>query len=348
MEKPVRVTVLVYVHNAEKYLIDCLKSLSNQILDDMEIICINDGSTDESADILKNFATKEPRMRVIELKKSAGYGRVLNRGIKLAGGEYIGIIEATDFINPEMFIELFALAKKFDADVAKSNYFIFDKDKDELKDAILPEEAGFVIDPMENTRIFYQPPAIWSAIYKKSFLEKEKIGFLETSACACQDISFNVKILASGGAIVLTDKPYLHHRPIKTVIDNAEEAFNINEEFAEAERYLKKKDVWKVYGYIFEAVKFASYHWNMLNLKKEFLEKFALRMRAEFHDADNKNMLRKPYFPKNHWRMLRVLLDTSPTAFLLIFKNRNKKQLKSNNQKPTKAKTKSKSDDELD
>ncbi|MBO7664407.1 glycosyltransferase, partial [Candidatus Saccharibacteria bacterium] len=117
MEKPVRVTVLVYVHNAEKYLIDCLKSLSNQILDDMEIICINDGSTDESADILKNFATKEPRMRVIELKKSAGYGRVLNRGIKLASREYIGIIEATDFINPEMFIELFALAKKFDADV---------------------------------------------------------------------------------------------------------------------------------------------------------------------------------------------------------------------------------------
>lgn len=322
----VRVTVLVYIHNSEKYLLDCLKSLSNQILDDMEIICISDGSTDGSVDILENFAKKEPRMRVINLPKSAGYGRVLNQGIKIARGEYIGIIEAADFINPEMFIELFALAKKHDADVAKGNYTIFEsEEKDTPKDSILPEEAGFIINPLENTRIFYQAPAIWSGIYKKEFLEKQKIFFLETNASTCQDISFNFKILSSGGKIVLTDKAYLHHRSLKIEIKN-DELFNINREFAEAENYLKDKIIWKTYGYIFEAVKFASFHWYMLSLDKAKLEKFALRMRAEFHDADNKNMLRKPYFPKNHWRMLRVLLDTSVNAFLLIFKSYRKKK----------------------
>lgn len=344
MDKKTRVTVLVYVHNSENYLTDCLKSLGNQILDDLEIICINDGSIDGSADILDNFAKKEPRMRVINLKKSAGYGRVLNQGIKIARGEYIGILESADFINPEMYIELFALAKKHDADVTKGNYTIFENDKDSEKDAILREEAGFIIDPMENTRIFYQPPAIWSAIYKKDFLEKQKISFLETNASSCQDISFNFKVLASGGKIVLTDKAYLHHRPLKIEI-NPNGLFNINQEFAEAEKYLKAKDVWKTHGYIFEAVKFASYHWYMLNLDKSQVEKFALRMRAEFHDADNKNMLRKPYFPKNHWRMLRVLLDTSSTAFLLIFKSRNRKQLKSTHHKTSKTKSK-KADDE--
>lgn len=325
MNKPTRVTVLVYVHNGESYLTDCLKSLKNQILDDMEIICINDGSTDGSLDILENFAKQEPRMRVVNLKTPAGYGRVLNRGIKMAGGEYIGIIEASDFINPEMFIELFALAKKHDADIVKGNYTIFENEKDTEKDAILPEEAGFIIDPMEDTRIFYQPPAIWSAIYKKEFLEKQKIGFLETNSCVCQDISFNIKAMASGGKIVLTDKAYLHHRPLKVTISD-KELFNINSEFAAAEEYLKSRDTWKVYGYIFEAVKFASFHWYMLNLKKDQLEKFARRMRAEFHDADNKNMLRRPYFPKNHWRMLRVLLDTSDAAFLLIFKTYARKK----------------------
>ena len=153
MSKTTRVTVLVYIHNSEKYLMDCLKSLSNQILDDMEIVCINDGSDDGSIDILENFAKKEPRMRVISLKKSAGYGRVLNRGIKMANGEYIGIIEASDFINPEMFIELFALAKKHDADVAKSNYTIFENDKDSPRDVILPEEADFILNPMNDTGI---------------------------------------------------------------------------------------------------------------------------------------------------------------------------------------------------
>ena len=325
MPKPTRVTVLVYVYNAEKYLIDCLKSLSNQILDDMEIVCINDGSTDGSADILADFAKKESRMRVISLEKTAGYGRVLNQGIKIANGEYIGIIEATDFVNPEMFIELFALAKKHDADIVKGNYSLFENEKDIVKDAVLPEESGFIIDPMENTRIFYQPPAIWSGIYKKAFLEEKKIAFLKTDSCICQDISFNFKVLSSNGKIVLTDKAYLHHRPIQIKISD-KELFNINKEFSEAEDFLKNKDAWKTFGYIFEAVKFASYHWYMLNLNNDQLEKFALRMRAEFHDADNKNMLLKPYFPKNHWRMLRVLLDTSVAAFLIIFKTYRKKK----------------------
>ena len=326
MDESTRVTVLVYVHDSEKYLTDCLKCLSNQILDDMEIICINDGSSDGSSDILENFAKKESRMRVVNLEKPAGYGRVLNQGIKIAKGEYIGIVEATDIINPEMYIELFALAKKHDADVAKGNYTIVENGKEPvLSDSILPEEAGFIINPMENTRIFYQPPAIWSAIYKKSFLKAQKIAFLETNTCVCQDISFNFKVLGSGGKIVLTDKPYLQHHPLKIKIDG-DSLFNINQEFAEAEKYLKEKDVWKTFGYIFQAVKFASYHWYMLNLDKSLTEKFALRMRAEFHDADNKNMLRKPYFPKNHWRMLRVLLDTSSTAFLLIFKSYSRKK----------------------
>ena len=329
MNKPTRVTVLVYVHNSEKYLTDCLKSLSNQILDDMEIICINDGSNDGSADILNNFATKEPRMRVVDLKKSAGFGRVLNQGINIAKGEYIGIIEAADFINPEMFIELFALAKKHEADVAKGNYTFFENEKDTPpRDYIFPEESDQIINPMENTRIFYQPPAIWSAIYRKDFLKQQKISFLETNACTCQDISFNFKVLASGGKIVLTDKSYLHHRPLKITI-GSDEVFYINQEFSEAEKYLKSKDVWKSFGYVFQAVKFASYHWYMLNLDKKDLEKFALRMRAEFHDADNKNMLRRPYFPKNQWRMLRVLLDTSVSAFLLIFKSYSHKKQKS-------------------
>ena len=326
MEKQTRVSVLVYVHNSEKTLIECLQSLSNQILDDLEIICINDGSDDGSGDILTDFSKKEPRMRVVNLNKVAGYGRVLNRAINMAKGEYVGIIEATDIVNPEMFIELFALAKKHDADVVKGNYTLIEKGKEIIKDAVLPEESGFIINPMEDTRIFYQAPAIWSGIYKKQFLEEQKISFLETTASTCQDISFNTKVLASGGKIVLTDKAYLRHRQLKVII-NEKELFYINDEFAEAETFLKSHDHWSTFGYIFEAVKFASYHWYMLNLKTTQLEKFALRMRAEFHDADNKNMLRKPYFPKNQWRMLRVLLDTSVTAFLLIFKSYRKKKI---------------------
>ena len=206
-----RVSVLVPIYNVEKYLLQCLQSLSNQILDDMEIICLNDGSTDGSADILENFAKKEPRIRIVN-KENTGYGNTMNQGIKLARGEYIGIVESDDFVDPDMFIELFALAKKYDADVVRSNYFEYRDGNDTVHEAVLPDETGFIIDPTEDTRIFYQAPAIWSGIYRREFLLKEKIFFLETPGAAYQDASFNFKTLAAGGKIVLTDKPYLHYR----------------------------------------------------------------------------------------------------------------------------------------
>lgn len=322
-----RVTVLVPVYNMEEYLPKCLLSLSNQILDDLEIICLNDGSTDRSLDILKNFRKKEPRLKIVD-KKNTGYGDTMNKGIKLASGEYIGIVEPDDFVDPDMFIEMYAIAKKHEADIVKSNYYDYRDGKNTFHESILPEETGAIVDTTEDTRIFYQNPAIWSGIYRREFLLTEKLFFLPTPGASYQDASFNFKVLASGGKLVLTDKAYLHYRRDNenSSVKSSDKLFCVNKEYAEIEKYLKSKDKWKTYGYVFEAVKFAAYHWNMLRLDDEDLEKFLLRMRAEFHDADTHGMLRKPYFPKNHWRALRVILDVSPKAFIKIFKTYRKKK----------------------
>ena len=328
-KKAPRVSVLVPVYNAEKYLLECLKSLSNQILDDMEIICLNDGSTDSSLEMLKDFAKKEPRLKIVD-KPNTGYGDTLNKGIKLASGEYIGIVEPDDFIDPEMYIELFALAKKYDADVAKSNYYEFKDGKNIIHESFFPDETGFLVDAVEDTKIFYQNPAIWSAIYRHEYLIDQKLNFLKTPGAAYQDASFNFKVLASGAKIILTDKPYYHYRKdnANSSVKSSDKIFAVNTEYEEIERYLKEKGKWETFGYVFEAVKFAAYHWNMLRLNDKDLEKFLLRMRAEFHDADNKDMLRKQYFPKNHWRALRTILDLPPKAFITVFKTyrRKKKQ----------------------
>ena len=326
--KAPRVTVLVPVYNAEKYLLDCLKSLSNQILDDMEVICLNDGSTDSSLDMLKDFRKKDPRFKIVD-KKNTGYGDTLNKGIKLASGEYIGIVEPDDFVDPEMYIELFAIAKKYDADVVKSNYYEYRDGKDIIHESFLPEESGFIINPVEDTKIFYQNPAIWSAIYRKDFLATQNIWFLKTPGASYQDASFNFKVLASDAKIVLTDKPYYHYRKdnANSSVKSNGKIFAVNQEYEEIERYLKEKDKWATFGYVFEAVKFAAYHWNMLRLDNKDLNRFVLRTRVEFHDADNKNMLKKYYFPKNHWRALRTILDFPPKVFISIFKTyRNKKK----------------------
>ena len=328
-KKAPRVTVLVPIYNVEKYLTECLQSLCNQILDDMEILCLNDGSTDGSLDILENFAKKDSRIRIIN-KENTGYGDTMNQGIKLAKGEYIGIVESDDFVDPDMFIELYSLAKKHDADIVRCDYFEYRDGRDLIHQAVLPEEADHIMDLTEDPRIFYQAPAIWAGLYRREFLIKEKLFFLPTPGASYQDASFNFKTLASGGKIVFTDKPYLHYRRDNETssVKSDQKVFCINEEYAEVEKYLKKKGKWETFGYIFEAVKFAGYHWNMLRLPKDKLEPFLLRMRAEFHDADVRGMLKRAYFPKNHWRALRILLDISPKVFIFIFNTYQKKKRK--------------------
>lgn len=326
-EKNPRVTVLVPIYNVEKYLLQCLESLHNQILDDMEILCLDDGSTDSSPDILKDFAKKEPRIKIVT-KKNTGYGDTLNQGIKLAKGEYIGIVEPDDFVDPAMFIELYALAKKYDADVVRCNYFEYRNGEDLLHENFTEADANKIVNPLEDSRVFYYGPAIWAGLYKKAFLIKEKIFFLDTPGASYQDTSFNFKTLAAGGKIVFSEKAYLHYRRDNETssVKSGEKVFAVNKEYAEIEDFLKKRKLMDAYGCIFQAAKFAGYHWNMLRLSDKDLEKFLLRMRAEFHDADNKGMLKRSYFPKNHWRALRMILDISPKAFMVVFKTYRKKK----------------------
>ena len=122
----IRVSVLVPIYNVEKFLPECLDSLVNQTLKDIEIICINDGSTDRSPQIIQEYAKKDKRIKVIN-KKNSGYGDSMNQGLKKAKGEYIGIVESDDFIDLDAFEKFYKIAKKYDCDVVKSNFYEYSR-----------------------------------------------------------------------------------------------------------------------------------------------------------------------------------------------------------------------------
>ena len=106
----------------------CLDSLVNQTLQEIEIICINDGSTDNSLGIINTFAAKDNRIVVID-KPNSGYGDSMNRGLELAKGEYIGIVESDDFADRDMFEQLYNLTDHGSIDIVRSNYYMFWDDK---------------------------------------------------------------------------------------------------------------------------------------------------------------------------------------------------------------------------
>ena len=112
-----KVSIIVPVYNVGKYLSKCLDSLINQTLEDIEIICINDGSTDNSLDILKSYRTKDSRIKIID-KPNEGLSITRNLGIHSATGNYIGFIDSDDWIDLDFYEKLYSAITSNDVDIA--------------------------------------------------------------------------------------------------------------------------------------------------------------------------------------------------------------------------------------
>ena len=319
MKSP-KVSILGPVYNVEKYLNQALESLINQTLKEIEIICINDCSTDGSPKILKTYTAKDKRIKIIT-KENTGYGDSMNQGLMVAKGEYIGILEPDDFAESEMFKILYHLAQKLNVDMVKGNYYFHQHGQDKISQIIDPKEADKLIDPLKNQHIFQQPPDIWAAIYRREFLTEANISFLPTPGASYQDTGFNFKVLASTHRVAYTTKPVMHYRTdnVNSSVKSATKIFAVSEEFASIEEFLRNHKLYQNYAPIMQAVKFGSYHWNLLRLPDQAIQKFLPTMRQEFLDAKETGVLQKQYFPPKHWLALNLLLK-SPALFLRAFR----------------------------
>ena len=160
----VNVSVITPIYNVEKYLCQCLDSLSAQTLSNIEFICVNDGSTDNSLKIVEGYAQKDKRFHVIN-QPNGGYGKAMNTGLHLARGKYIGILESDDFADRNMFKRLFEAAEKNDAEITKSSFYWYTNDGEEK--AVFLDERDYekVLTPRRDIPTLYcRTVSIWSAI----------------------------------------------------------------------------------------------------------------------------------------------------------------------------------------
>ncbi|GHV04216.1 hypothetical protein AGMMS50229_05110 [Campylobacterota bacterium] len=134
-----KVSIIVPVFNMQSYLAKCLDSLIAQTLTDIEIIAVNDGSTDNSSAILSEYAARERRIVVID-QENCGQGHARNRAIEAASGEYIGFIDPDDFVSADYFEALYLGAKRIDADICATCGVIT---VDEISGKIGSFEVGF-------------------------------------------------------------------------------------------------------------------------------------------------------------------------------------------------------------
>jgi len=153
-----KVSLLVPICNVERYLRECLDSAVAQTLKDIEIICINDGSTDSSPDIIREYMERDPRVKMID-KANSGYGDSMNRGLEMARGEYVGILESDDFMFEDSLQKLVAKADAEHADVVKGDFYLYwstPSERRELFGIIDEHMTGAAYRPVDRPGIFYR------------------------------------------------------------------------------------------------------------------------------------------------------------------------------------------------
>lgn len=322
MKNP-KVSILVPICNVERYLRECLNSLVNQTLREIEIICINDGSTDSSLTIIREYERRDERIVVID-KPNSGYGDSMNKGLELAHGEYIGIVESDDFASLNMFETLYKEAVENDLDVVRSNYYAHRTGEDASCDYLVENLAACgsydkVFYPIDNPRVFMCQPAIWTSIYKKSMLDKEEVRFLPTPGASFQDTAFYFKAFYAAGRVKLLKDGYLHYRVdnANSSVKNQNKLFCVCDEYAEVWDYAKRDhDKFQIIKYWIPRQQYEGYLWNLNRLAPELQQRFYPRYVEEFSRIKQADLIDSDRFDSRTLARLNKMTNDSEAYFL--------------------------------
>lgn len=243
----VLVSVIIPVYNAGIRLVDALVSAKEQTHANLEIICVDDGSTDDSAAIMDLFAADDTRFRIIR-KENAGYGAAMNDGLAAAQGEWVAILEPDDWMDMDMLERMLTFAEGFSSlpDIVKCPYW-WVKEDDEFgcarlnctyKGLIRPQTQPFGLE--QAPELFAHHPSIWSALYRKQYLNEKGIRFPEYPGSGWADNRFLAETLLQTDRIVYLNQAFYNYRATSR---EGEDAFAAKAPLLPFERWQEMTDV---------------------------------------------------------------------------------------------------------
>ncbi len=207
----IKVSIILPVYNVEKYLHKCLDTVLNQPLKEIEVICINDGSQDSSLNILREYASKEKRIIIIE-QQNQGAGVARNKGLEIARGEYIAFIDPDDWIEKNMLETAYNTAVQYDADIVEFSYKEIFEDSGRVKyhqpKVKLPENKTFDFKVVK-TYLFGTNLVPWDRLYKRQLINFHNIRFAEIKKE--EDTIFSVSSKIYAQKIVYINKPLYNY-----------------------------------------------------------------------------------------------------------------------------------------
>ena len=214
----VKISIIMPVYNIEKYLKECLDSILNQTFKDYEVICVDDGSKDNSLNILNEYAKKDSRFKIIS-QENAGAGAARNNGLKLAQGEYVQFLDADDYFEPTMLEEMYNKAQEFGADLVvcscrKVNEFgeIIENSNPQwpIKLEAVPLNKPFNWKDFPEDILWMFCVIPWNKLCKREMLVKNDIDFQNLSSS--NDVAFGHKVKICAEKIVVFDRQLINYR----------------------------------------------------------------------------------------------------------------------------------------
>lgn len=249
MSENIKVSVVIPAYNVEKYIKQCLDSVINQTLKDIEIICINDGSKDNTLAILKEFAQKDSRIKLID-KVNEGISVARNQGMELARGEYISFIDSDDWIDENYLENLYNTAKKYDSDVACSS--IIRVTGNHKRKKLLYTKEEYSNDKDKKNELTNVPICnyVWNKIYRREKLLKSCVKF--PCGRVYEDVIWSIQVIYYMDSVVTVPSASYYYRKNPTSIGSTKSEKNAKD-FAISEKemlaFAKEKDLKLLDGY---------------------------------------------------------------------------------------------------
>lgn len=327
----VKVSIIMPTLNQKKYIKKCMESVCRQSLKEIEIICIDAGSSDGTAEIVEHIATLDNRIKLIKSDKKS-YGYQVNLGIRHAKGKYIGIVETDDEVNSNMYEILYLKAVSINADFVKANFYGIYNEENEEKEkeyAIINNNQIYnrIITCNTQKDVFlHNITATWSGIYNKNYLLENNILHNETYGASFQDTGFWFQTYMYAKTAMFIDVPLYRYR-----IDNeasstfdSSKVYCICDEFKfilnriiDDNKLLNFKDV---FCWIF----FKKYFRNLERIKEIDRVAFLKRFSDDFNWLRHNCMLDMSLFSMKENNILEQICDTGSDYLRIYYEGRKK------------------------
>lgn len=321
----IKLSVIVPVHNAEAYLPQTLESLTHQTLDGIEIICIDNGSVDNSLAILKTYEAVYPNIRVYA-QEDKGQANSVNRGLRLAKGEYVAECDSDDFVTLDCYRKAYELATSpllnTKADAVRFGWFcifpdgrlqpqFYEINKDYLGVPLCASE----MDESEYPIIFCKQCALFAGIYRREFLLDNELFWREGYNFEDTEVEWKIRCLAKDYRIISEPLYYYRRENPNSGSSTINDDDAIYEQFDEVERFMRERNL--PYLEVLNAMRYKSYLWSLARgaMTQERVTSEFLKMENALKDkptkriffGDNKDWLNYNLVRYGAWRETGIL-----------------------------------------